>query len=79
MKAFVEGMGGVNVNAATAPFSGATNDPNFARRIMKVMTDMGVRQDLLNMVVADQDEITVSSEEWMDFSQQLTSHARPSA
>ena len=79
MKAFVEGMGGGNVNAATAPFSWATNDPNFARRIMKVMTDMGVRQDLLNMVVADKDEVAASDEAWGDLRQQMTSFMRPSA
>ena len=79
MKAFVEGLGKANVDAATAPFSWATNDPNFARRIMKVMTDMGVRQDLLNMVVGDQNELAVSNEEWRDLSHQMTSFMRPSA
>ena len=73
MKAFVEAMGGVS---ASVPWSWATNDSNFARRIMKVMTDMGIRNDLLNMVVADRDELAICDEAWNDLNQGLTGLAR---
>lgn len=79
MKSFVEGMSGGTVVTASAPWSWATNDPNFARRIMKVMTDMGVREDLLNMVVADADELATCDGDWDDFKQQFTGLVRPSA
>ncbi|KAL8643545.1 MAG: hypothetical protein Q9226_008294 [Calogaya cf. arnoldii] len=67
MKAFVEGMG-VNGSDATfgAPWTWTTNDSNFARRIIKVMTDMGVRQDLMGMAVADEEELKVCDEAWED-------------
>lgn len=79
MKSFVEGMSGRSVVAASAPWSWATNDPNFARRIIKVMTDMGVREDLLTMVVADADELASCDEDWDGLSQQLTGLVRPLA
>lgn len=46
---------------------------------MKVMTDMGAREDLLNMVVADTDELTICDEAWDGWSQQLTGLIMPSA
>ncbi|KAL8996515.1 MAG: hypothetical protein Q9169_003982 [Polycauliona sp. 2 TL-2023] len=58
MEAFVDG------NAALAPWSWATNDPDFARRIIRVMTDMGVRQDLMSMTVADADELATCDAAW---------------
>lgn len=76
MKSFVEGMSGTSIVAASAPWSWATNDPNFARRIMKVMTDMGVREDLLNMVVADTAELASCDEAWDSLSRQLTGLVR---
>lgn len=79
MKAFVGGMGGANFVAASAPWSWSTNEPNFARRIMKVMTDMGVREDLLNMGVADTDELASCDKAWDGLSQELTGLVRPSA
>lgn len=79
MKSFVEGMGGPSVVAASAPWSWATNEQNFARRIMKVMADMGVREDLLTMGVADADELASCDEAWDSLCQQLTGLARPSA
>ena len=83
MKAFVEGTGTGSAIAASAPWSWATNEPNFARRIIKVMTDMGVRADLMNMVVADADELAICDEEWNDLSdsmtQRMTGLARPTA
>ena len=72
MKSFVEGLSGSGVGAASAPWSWATNDPNFARRIIKVMTDMGVREDLLNMAVADADELVKCNEAWEGLARQLT-------
>ena len=65
MKAFVEGMGAPSSVEASAPWSWATNQPNFARRIMKVMTDMGVRQDLSAMAVADTNELAVCDKAWL--------------
>ena len=61
MKAFVEGMEGPE---ASAPHSWATNDPDFARRIIKVMKDMGVREDLMEMKVAETGELTSCDEDW---------------
>ena len=78
MKCFVEGLGGSGVVAASAPWSWATNDPNFARRIVKVMTDMGVREDLLNMAVADADELTKCDEAWEGWFREMTGLLRPS-
>ena len=79
MKSFVEAMSGRSVATASAPWSWATNDANFARRIMKVMTDMGVREDLLNMAVADADELASCDEAWNSLSRELTGLIRPSA
>ena len=79
MKSFVEGMSGRSVAAASAPWSWATNEPNFARRIMKVMTDMGVREDLLTMVVADKEELASCDEDWKGLRQELTGFVRPPA
>ncbi len=79
MKSFVEGMGARSTVSASAPYSWATNDPNFARRIMKVMTDMGVRDDLLTMTVADTKELASCDEAWDDLKKRLTGFARPSA
>ena len=76
MKSFVEGLSGSSVAAASAPWSWATNDPDFARRIIKVMTDMGVREDLLNMAVAD--EIAKCDEAWEGLTRELTGFLRPS-
>ena len=76
MKAFVEGMDGPT---ASAPWSWSTNDSNFARRIIKVMTDMGVRGDLLNMAVADAEELATCDEDWDKFYQGITNLMRPSA
>lgn len=69
MKAFTEGMG---ANMTSAPWSWATNDSNFARRIIKVMTDMGVRKDLMNMQVAGADELRICDESWDNMRQRLT-------
>lgn len=77
MKAFVEGMSGASFVAASAPWSWATNDPNIARRIMKVMTDMGVREDLLDMGVADTAELATCDKAWDSLSQELTGLVRP--
>lgn len=79
IKAFVEGMGKPDTVTAYAPYSWATNDADFARRIMKVMTDMGVRADLLNMVVANNEESAICDEEWSNFSRKLTGLARAPA
>ena len=72
MKAFVEGLGARNVTTVSAPWSWATNDPDFSRRIIKVMTDMGVRADLLNMPVADADELVKCDEAWGRLYRELT-------
>ncbi len=77
MKSFVEAMSGRSVATASAPWSWATNDANFARRIMKVMTDMGVREDLLNMAVANADELASCDEAWNNLSRELTGLVRP--
>ena len=77
MKSFVEGLGGPTVAAASAPWSWATNDENFARRIIKVMTDMGVREDLLSMAVADADELVKCDEAWEGLFRELTGSLRP--
>ncbi|KAL9033457.1 MAG: hypothetical protein Q9214_007506, partial [Letrouitia sp. 1 TL-2023] len=79
MKAFVGGMGAPSTVTAWAPYSWATNDSEFARRIMKVMKDMGVRADLLNMVVADKEELAICDEEWNNFNRQLTGFTRAPA
>lgn len=77
MKAFVQGMSGPSgVGASSAPQSWATNDPNFGRRIIKVMTDMGVREDLLTMRVADTDELATCDEAWDSLSRELTGLVR---
>ena len=73
MKSFVEGLGATSVNQASAPWSWATNDANFARRIVKVMTDMGVREDLLNMKMAGKDELANCDEAWDNLNQRLQS------
>ena len=73
MKSFVEGLGATSVNQASAPWSWATNDVNFARRIVKVMTDMGVREDLLNMKMAGKDELASCDEAWDSLNQRLHS------
>ena len=53
MKAFVQGMG-AGTAMARQPWSWSTNDVDFARRITKVMRDLGVQEEaLLNMSVAD--------------------------
>ena len=78
MKFFVEGPSGSDVVLASAPWSWATNDPNFARRIIKVMTDMGVREDLLNMAVADADELVKCDEDWEGLTRTLTDFSRSS-
>ena len=67
MKAFVEGMGRPSDSSAYAPFSWATNDPDFSRRIIKVMTKMGIRAELLSMAVADWDELATCDEAWERF------------
>ena len=46
---------------------------------MKVMTDMGVREDMLNMGVADSDELASCDKAWDGLSQELTGLVRPSA
>ena len=78
MKSFVQGVSGSSDVAALAPWSWATNDPNFARRITKVMTDMGVREDLLNMAVADAGELAKCDEAWEGLTRRLTGLCRPS-
>lgn len=78
MKSFVEGMSGPSTAAASAPWSWATNDANFARRIIKVMTDMGVREDLLSMGVADADELVKCDEAWDGLIRELSGSLRPS-
>lgn len=77
MKAFVEGTGGPRDVTASAPWSWATNDPDFARRIIRVMTDMGVRKDLMTMNVADTDELAKCDEAWDGMSRRLTGLIRP--
>ncbi|KAL8891101.1 MAG: hypothetical protein Q9192_005786 [Flavoplaca navasiana] len=71
MKAFVEGMGADSSVPTSAPWTWATNEPNFARRIIKVMTDMGVRQDLMNMTAADADEMAACDEAWKDLQENM--------
>ena len=78
MKSFVEGLSGQGILAASAPWSWATNDPNFARRIIKVMTDMGVREDLLSMAVADAGELVKCDEAWKGFIGDMTGLLRSS-
>ncbi|KAI4274049.1 MAG: hypothetical protein LQ337_004225, partial [Flavoplaca oasis] len=63
-KAFVEGMDADSSVPTSVPWTWATKEPNFARRIMMVMTDMGVRQDLMNMTIADANEMPVCNEAW---------------
>ena len=73
MKAFVEGMGGNGSDATVgAPWTWTTNDSNFARRIIKVMTDMGVRQDLMSMAVADEEELKGCDDAWEDLKHGMT-------
>ncbi|CAO1603754.1 hypothetical protein XANCAGTX0491_007332 [Xanthoria calcicola] len=72
MKAFVEGMGAGSGIATSAPWTWATNKPNFARRIINVMTDMGVRQDLMSMAVADAEELGICDEQCKDLSDIVT-------
>ncbi|KAL8689263.1 MAG: hypothetical protein Q9224_004679 [Gallowayella concinna] len=74
MKAFVEGMGAGSAASFSAPWSWKTNDPNFARRIIKVMTDMGVREDLMTMEVADSDELASCDEDWNSLRDNITRH-----
>ncbi len=63
MTAFVQGMG--SHAGAQAPWSWSTNDENFARRITKVMKDLGITQEkLLTMRVADPNEIASVDEDW---------------
>ncbi|KAL9011045.1 MAG: hypothetical protein Q9173_004081 [Seirophora scorigena] len=71
MKAFVEGTGAGDAIPPSAPWSWKTDDPNFARRIIKVMTDMGVREDLLSMTVADADELVTCDRVWHRFTETL--------
>ncbi|KAL8756937.1 MAG: hypothetical protein Q9199_002580 [Rusavskia elegans] len=68
MKAFVEGIGAGSGIATSAPWTWTTNKPNFARRFIKVMIDMGVRQDLMSMVVADAEELAICDEQWNELS-----------
>lgn len=72
IKAFVEGMGAGNAITPTAPWSWKTNDPNFARRIVKVMADMGVREDLMNMMMADANELAACDEAWQSLRDHMT-------
>lgn len=67
MKAFVESTGAGSAISPSAPWSWKTNDENFARRIIKVMTDMGVREDLMNMAVADAEELATCDGAWHGF------------
>ncbi|KAI4174861.1 MAG: hypothetical protein LQ348_006288 [Seirophora lacunosa] len=71
MKAFVEGLGAGEAHPPSAPWSWKTDDPNFARRIIKVMTDMGVREDLLSMTVADADELATCDRVWHRFTETM--------
>ena len=71
MKSFVQNISEGRVATASAPWSWATNDPNFARRIIKVMTDMGVREDLLNMAVANTGELASCDEAWKSLNQTM--------
>ena len=77
MKAFVQAMSAPGGFKASAPRSWATNDPNFARRIIKVMTDMGVREDLMNMTVADANELKSCDEAWNGLTRELKGVVRP--
>ncbi|KAG8526668.1 uncharacterized protein KY384_008097 [Bacidia gigantensis] len=81
MKAFVEGMGvGMSVGVGVGgggigiglPLSWKTNEPNFARRIGKVMEDMGVRADLVGMEVAGEEEGKCVDGDWDRFLTRLT-------
>ncbi|MCJ1353173.1 MAG: hypothetical protein MMC33_003158 [Icmadophila ericetorum] len=64
MKAFVEGCG-AGTAMARRPWSWSTNDADFARRITKVMKDMGVQEEaLLSMSVADAKENESVDEDW---------------
>ena len=76
MKAFLEGMGAPSDMVLSVPWSWASNEPNFARRIIKVMTDMGVREDLMNMNVADVDELKKCDEAWDKLSRHLVGSIR---
>ena len=76
MKAFLEGMGAGSDTMLSVPWSWATNEPNFARRIVKVMTDMGVREDLMSMSVADAGELAKCDEAWDNLSRQLMGFIR---
>lgn len=72
MKAFLGSMATTSAEyTPSAPWSWRTDDENFARRITKLMRDMGVREDLLNMTVADADELATCEEEWKHLSQTL--------
>ena len=75
MKAFVEGMGASDARGQQAPWSWATNDAEFARRITKVMRDMGVQEEaLLSMPVASAEEVESCDEDWRGFMKQLTGY-----
>ena len=71
MKAFVEGMGADSSVPTSAPWTWATNEPNCSRRIIKVMTDMGVRQDLMNMTVADADAMAACDKACKDLQENM--------
>ncbi|KAI4131242.1 MAG: hypothetical protein LQ338_001336 [Usnochroma carphineum] len=72
MKAFVSGMGTGSAVATSAPYSWSTNEPKFARRIIKVMTDMGVREDLMDMKVAEEAELKICDEGWDRLKESMT-------
>lgn len=69
IKAFVEGTGTDII--PSAPWLWKTNDTYFARRIVKIMTDMGVREDLMNTTVADPDELAVCDQSWRDLNDRM--------
>ena len=54
-ESFVHKTSEVRVAEASAPW--ATNDQSLIRRIMKVMTDTGFREDSSTMALADADEL----------------------
>ncbi|KAL9028990.1 MAG: hypothetical protein Q9196_002719 [Gyalolechia fulgens] len=74
MKSFVGSMGEPNgVIPASAPYTWSTNEPNFARRIIKVMEDMGVREDLMTMDVANADELAICDRAWAGLKESMDS------
>jgi hypothetical protein len=69
IQSFIEGGMG-------QPWSWATNDESFGRRVVGVMRGLGLDEALLNMPVASAQENTSCREDWEGFLKELSSHHR---